>query len=720
MKSLTNYVQSLFVVLISFVLSLFAFPTYAFAIENDGYLKEFNVNIESDLDSQLHFIIAEESEWFPYINTQTSSKVFDCNNNGVFETNFCYNENYNLYVLQFKNDGKINYSSNIGRFDQNWFDVLKDGDILNYKYRINIDQTNNFINLSINKLGCKNIVKDTVLQYFGDCLNFASVSETLTIKGDSEGNFATNNLKGNGEIGITSSVTQFTKETNISVYVESEETEKDFNLNLINKNTKELVDSVELTTDIFGSSEHTFSLNKEAFTQDDTFYIEADLSEENDIISSDIAIKEDAMMGTENLNYAKFINANVNGKNINNDYIVSCSDSYNGRDLNLITITEEEFDETINISNRLNSVKELSILLNEALDNEDYEVYTISAKDLNGNRINIESNNSKDVIINVNIPYGSSEFVLNPDTLHIGKVNLVDGKTWDEFASKIIWNFVYDNGDPYNGIVKTTRTVKGTIVLPLGTYIPNSSSPALIVANEIIQGNGEFHKLPYNLGKTKNYSLSLYTDVVEIEDEDVPLEKLPGNFDEDIKDNINDGEDNKVDQDNNINDKDDNINNKYDGTDNEVNNDDEDVNDNDEENDENLGNNNNGDYDNKTNNKEDNFIIEEVTDDIVNNVTSEKQENDLKTPGAINMIEDNKENFTAEDLENMENKISGNNGKDQDYIKDQVTNNINNSQGLAQTGDNNLKLMLILVMVIIVSTLIMIFSNQSKIKNKLH
>lgn len=507
------------------------------------------------------FVFAKPSPWEPFIDAQSATAVFDAipNEQGhgcitipktVFSTGAPIDDlsEYQLYLLAYKNNGKLDHQNNPGRFDQNWFKPIKAGGTYEYQYRFAVvDQGDDRFRAELVPYGTHALDRYEVQNLLGDCTHFAVVSDSLEIKGDMEGNIATKNLSGHGEIGITSAVTEAVSEIEIQVYVESEEEEgAPILLTLSNVHTGEVVEHVELVADAWGSAEYVFRISKPAFTSADVYRITT-AGEDAEIITPDLGVESGAIMATENINYAKHITCSMlNGKNPISDHIVTTEDTYPGRSLTLETVTEDEFDDIIDIDWMLANVASLSKRLAHAASGNGYAVYHLNADDLTGGqRLNIRYDEQDSAIINVVVPSALPEFTISPDTLMLGSHNLCDGQTWDSFASKVLWNFVDENGEPYQGIVATTRTMKGTFLVPCGTYHPDSSSPALIVAKQVIQGNGEFHKVPFGCSGVAAYSMSVFPEGggdIDIDDEWPPLSPFPPGWGDDGDDDNDDGD----------------------------------------------------------------------------------------------------------------------------------------------------------------------------------
>lgn len=389
-------------------------------------------------------VLAKPSPWEPYIDEQGATAVFDAVADGQGRGSIQVGKvafrdgrpiedlsGYRPHLLSYIGDGEANHLANPGKFERNWFKVCSDGGSYNYQYAVRTSEVSEGqASASLEPLGAHPVARSEVLGLLGASRSFAVVSNALQIRGDMEGNVATRRLMGSGELGITSSVTAQTRELRIKVHARTEEPGAPVALALHEKASGEAVDRAELVSDDRCRAEHCFTVAKDAFSASDVYYVTSSIAGE-EAVSDDVAVEPSAIMGTENVSFARSVEADmVNGKNDLTDHLVSVSGSYPGRGLTLRTVSEEEFDATLDIGRLLQNATALSRKLASAASNEEYSVYRFKADDISGGkRIAVDYDDATDAVINVAIPSSTERFTISPDTFFLGSHNVSDGQT---------------------------------------------------------------------------------------------------------------------------------------------------------------------------------------------------------------------------------------------------------------------------------------------------
>lgn len=375
----------------------------------------------------------------------------------------------------------------------------------------------------------------------GEMASFSIVADEFRIKGDMEGNIAVNELSGHGEMGITNNVVRLAEAMEVRVRAEGG-SGRVLTAALVKRGQDVPSATCELAFDDDGRAEATLLVRKpEGFTIDDAYALRVfdeagkPLDEDCFEIGDPLGYPSDAIMATASMNYVKRMDVSsmVNGKRAENDRVVTVETDHDGARLDLMTVTEDEFDEMVDVGAWLDEAAELSCDLAMSVSTDELDVVEVRSDELTANnRMEIASEPGRATVLNVRIPFGRDRVGIDSDTLKVGGFHLArrsDNGFWDIDAGGVLWNFVYEDGTPYDGTVKAECSMSGAFLAPRAAFDTGFSSSKSVIAESVVQGDGEVHKVTFGQGRTAaaEFSLRLQDDSFEIEDEDVPLAPAP-------------------------------------------------------------------------------------------------------------------------------------------------------------------------------------------------
>ena len=474
------------------------------------------------ISSQYYVALVEyKQEWNGYASY---SKVTKLNLNGetLIEPTSELSSQMELVVLELR-QGR-SFTEN---FDTNAFKVYKNQDYLSYSYRLRIEKLSNQWNITISNVGTNATSLESIKNKLGIVNQYAVMADRFTIDGHIEGNIAVNNMTNGGEIQNTQNVTQ--KITKLTINVEKTVTpqlsqQETFRFGLFENNT--CIETKTITIPLHESKSVTqFVVEKSNGFSNNTVYAVYELDNQGNPLkdgdcfgnytvsytTSSPSDHYDSIMGSSNVSYVKSVDNNQSLKALYHTISLVTTEE-DAKDwygfLNVDVVSETEFNKMMNIQNHLNRISELSKDLAHAKTENDVHVYNIPISDLTGQEVSLpdyqDADNIQDcevAVLNIIIPKNETEVTINPHQLYLltksgRKYEIYNGGSWNDLATKIIWNYVDEDGNPYQGIVHNSSQMIGTMIIPEGTLYVGGSAANAIVGKTIIQTN-EIHKVPF-------------------------------------------------------------------------------------------------------------------------------------------------------------------------------------------------------------------------------
>ena len=474
------------------------------------------------ISSQYYVALVEyKQEWNGYASY---SKVTKLNLNGetLIEPTSELSSQMELVVLELR-QGR-SFTEN---FDTNAFKVYKNQDYLSYSYRLRIEKLSNQWNITISNVGTNATSLESIKNKLGIVNQYAVMADRFTIDSHIEGNIAVNNMTNGGEIQNTQNVTQ--KITKLTINVEKTVTpqlsqQETFRFGLFENNT--CIETKTITIPLHESKSVTqFVVEKSNGFSNNTVYAVYELDNQGNPLkdgdcfgnytvsytTSSPSDHYDSIMGSSNVSYVKSVDNNQSLKALYHTISLVTTEE-DAKDwygfLNVDVVSETEFNKMMNIQNHLNRISELSKDLAHAKTENDVHVYNIPISDLTGQEVSLpdyqDADNIQDcevAVLNIIIPKNETEVTINPHQLYLltksgRKYEIYNGGSWNDLATKIIWNYVDEDGNPYQGIVHNSSQMIGTMIIPEGTLYVGGSAANAIVGKTIIQTN-EIHKVPF-------------------------------------------------------------------------------------------------------------------------------------------------------------------------------------------------------------------------------
>ena len=474
------------------------------------------------ISSQYYVALVEyKQEWNGYASY---SKVTKLNLNGetLIEPTSELSSQMELVVLELR-QGR-SFTEN---FDTNAFKVYKNQDYLSYSYRLRIEKISNQWNITISNVGTNATSLESIKNKLGIVNQYAVMADRFTIDSHIEGNIAVNNMTNGGEIQNTQNVTQ--KITKLTINVEKTVTpqlsqQETFRFGLFENNT--CIETKTITIPLHESKSVTqFVVEKSNGFSNNTVYAVYELDNQGNPLkdgdcfgnytvsytTSSPSDHYDSIMGSSNVSYVKSVDNNQSLKALYHTISLVTTEE-DAKDwygfLNVDVVSETEFNKMMNIQNHLNRISGLSKDLAHAKTENDVHVYNIPISDLTGQEVSLpdyqDADNIQDcevAVLNIIIPKNETEVTINPHQLYLltksgRKYEIYNGGSWNDLATKIIWNYVDEDGNPYQGIVHNSSQMIGTMIIPEGTLYVGGSAANAIVGKTIIQTN-EIHKVPF-------------------------------------------------------------------------------------------------------------------------------------------------------------------------------------------------------------------------------
>ena len=455
------------------------------------------------------------------------------------------------------------YSQN---YDQSNYAVIKSNNILDYTKKVSGGEINgDAAEINVTTIG--NTTVSDVYGSLGSATNYAVFAGTFYNAGDMEGNIATDSFHSDGsDIGDSGNVGQYTERLKIHTTktVSGLKDTETFKFGLFDSNDKLVqvkaltfskdgtqsfnFDTIELgSSSGTGSSSYKYSVyeleesksgqytygsgkyNKVSNTYKD-FTVSYSENTAIEIFNNDNYVKTDS--GTVKLRDGNLYTTSKSGE-------ISISGQVNNVKYGL---SDSEFTSRVTngeyssggVSAMINGkLKTLARDLGTAKSGNGTQVIYITPNVLTGNSVylpyngNILADSAEKLVINMIVPDGITELdLLGGDIgiVDVGGTNIKDGKNWSKAGLNIVWNYIKEDGTPFNGTVKLGGgQLPGIQLLPDGTLYSGNNVSQLDVAKILHQIGGEIHKAPIQGERTAYVNISntgasgTYTPVVKKE-----------------------------------------------------------------------------------------------------------------------------------------------------------------------------------------------------------
>ena len=455
------------------------------------------------------------------------------------------------------------YSQN---YDQSNYAVIKSNNILDYTKKVSGGEINgDAAEINVTTIG--NTTVSDVYGSLGSATNYAVFAGTFYNAGDMEGNIATDSFHSDGsDIGDSGNVGQYTERLKIHTTktVSGLKDTESFKFGLFDSNDK-LVQVKALTFSKDGTQSFNFDtieLGSSSGTGSSSYkYSVYELEESKSGQYTYGSGKYNKVSNTYK-DFTVSYSENTAIEIFNNDnYVKTASGTVKLRDGNLYTTSKSG---EISISGQVNNVKYglsdseftsrvtngeyssggVSAMINGKLktlardlgtakSGNGTQVIYITPNVLTGNSVylpyngNILADSAEKLVINMIVPDGITELdLLGGDIgiVDVGGTNIKDGKNWSKAGLNIVWNYIKEDGTPFNGTVKLGGgQLPGIQLLPDGTLYSGNNVSQLDVAKILHQIGGEIHKAPIQGERTAYVNISntgasgTYTPVVKKE-----------------------------------------------------------------------------------------------------------------------------------------------------------------------------------------------------------
>ena len=452
------------------------------------------------------------------------------------------------------------------KYDQNNYAVIKSNNILDYTKKVSGGEINgDAAEINVTTIG--NTTVSDVYGSLGSATNYAVFAGTFYNAGDMEGNIATDSFYSDGsDIGDSGNVGQYTERLKIHTTktVSGLKDTETFKFGLFDSNDK-LVQVKALTFSQDGTQSFNFDtieLGNSSGTGSSSYkYSVYELEESKSGQYTYGSGKYNKVSNTYK-DFTVSYSENTAIEIFNNDnYVKTASGTVKLRDGNLYTtsksgeisvsgqvnnvkygLSDSEFTSRVTngeyssggVSAMINGkLKTLARDLGTAKSGNGTQVIYITPNVLTGNSVylpyngNILADSAEKLVINMIVPDGITELdLLGGDIgiVDVGGTNIKDGKNWSKAGLNIVWNYIKEDGTPFNGTVKLGGgQLPGIQLLPDGTLYSGNNVSQLDVAKILHQIGGEIHKAPIQGERTAYVNISntgasgTYTPVVKKE-----------------------------------------------------------------------------------------------------------------------------------------------------------------------------------------------------------
>ncbi len=479
-------------------------------------------------------------------------------------------EEFEVIVATQKKDKDVKVTDST-KFEENEFDKIENGQIVNGSYRIEIkkdvdmrNKNNGSIEIIVRSLEGRKYTIDEILPPLDLAYSFGIFARQFWLEADVEATIAVEKAnKLESDFGLS--------EHNYEGFYDSAETHKIVVGKKFTKNESGLANGEEVTielnkkdgtqnpiqtkkcvTDSKGRCSVTFDklvagsyfvsekingkeITKSEIVQDENGNdITVTIPEKNDITISKQNVNynyigdADSSIPTEKFKLREPGTLVVESQTLYDK--LKSVDKFNGTEekIKLVNLNENvsENYQKIDFENEFDKLNDVSTRLAGAIDSEDIKIYYLTSEQIKNKNINFNTDKKQYIVVNVDCTNVNSD-----SKVEIGGENYRDGelevgKTFVyEEGSKVIYNFYVRNGDvikPFSGTIETKGATAGIILAPSATvYGATGNHSGTVIAKEYHHTTGEVHQ--QFRGITGSLSIA---NKINIEEKDVNINKI--------------------------------------------------------------------------------------------------------------------------------------------------------------------------------------------------
>jgi len=557
-----GYLRSFLALFLAFVMIMAdsSVTTYAATVGRVKQKSAELVNVTLNAPDGTYYVAAmkDNGSWYEARSKVAKVDVTDGSGNVILQSRNITDAQVVLLTLK-----QGSYNEN---YAQDNYAVIKSNNILDYTKKVSGGEINgDAAEINVTTIG--NTTVSDVYGSLGSATNYAVFAGTFYNAGDMEGNIATDSFHSDGsDIGDSGNVGQYTERLKIHTTktVSGLKDTETFKFGLFDSNDK-LVQVKALTFSKDGTQSFNFDtieLGSSSGTGSSSYkYSVYELEESKSGQYTYGSGKYNKVSNTYK-DFTVSYSENTAIEIFNNDnYVKTASGTVKLRDGNLYTTSKSG---EISISGQVNNVKYglsdseftsrvtngeyssggVSAMINGKLktlardlgtakSGNGTQVIYITPNVLTGNSVylpyngNILADSAEKLVINMIVPDGIIELdLLGGDIgiVDVGGTNIKDGKNWSKAGLNIVWNYIKEDGTPFNGTVKLGGgQLPGIQLLPDGTLYSGNNVSQLDVAKILHQIGGEIHKAPIQGERTAYVNISntgasgTYTPVVKKE-----------------------------------------------------------------------------------------------------------------------------------------------------------------------------------------------------------
>ena len=557
-----GYLRSFLALFLAFVMIMAdsSVTTYAATVGRVKQKSAELVNVTLNAPDGTYYVAAmkDNGSWYEARSKVAKVDVTDGSGNVILQSRNITDAQVVLLTLK-----QGSYNEN---YAQDNYAVIKSNNILDYTKKVSGGEINgDAAEINVTTIG--NTTVSDVYGSLGSATNYAVFAGTFYNAGDMEGNIATDSFHSDGsDIGDSGNVGQYTERLKIHTTktVSGLKDTETFKFGLFDSNDK-LVQVKALTFSKDGTQSFNFDtieLGSSSGTGSSSYkYSVYELEESKSGQYTYGSGKYNKVSNTYK-DFTVSYSENTAIEIFNNDnYVKTASGTVKLRDGNLYTTSKSG---EISISGQVNNVKYglsdseftsrvtngeyssggVSAMINGKLktlardlgtakSGNGTQVIYITPNVLTGNSVylpyngNILADSAEKLVINMIVPDGITELdLLGGDIgiVDVGGTNIKDGKNWSKAGLNIVWNYIKEDGTPFNGTVKLGGgQLPGIQLLPDGTLYSGNNVSQLDVAKILHQIGGEIHKAPIQGERTAYVNISntgasgTYTPVVKKE-----------------------------------------------------------------------------------------------------------------------------------------------------------------------------------------------------------
>ena len=488
------------------------------------------------------------------------TKIYD--QNGTNKDQILSGE-YNVIIAIPNGAHKNDQIKENTKFEQNNFDVYKNGDIFNGSYKLEFqdkitvksgESTN--LDIVVKSLSGTKYSSDEILSSLHLAGRFGIFARTLKLSADIESTMAVEYLErtNNQTFGLSDNNYNKLKETKEThkVVVDASylketgepEADKKIVLNLVNDNKK--IQTNTCVTNSEGSCSTVFNnLNSGTYS---VFQV---INGEE--INTDKNIKqEDGSTVSINFSGSSLSLSGINDSNYNYNYIKNINNNSNEvnlekiRDPGILVLGENELVqkyvnhqefknknvivalagtngyEEINFDNEFENLNKLSVNLSNAVDSGTIKVYYLTKENIKNKNIHFKSDGREYLVVNIDCT--NSDNIDFEGEHYLDDVKMDNDSFLYDKSGKVIFNF-YEEKDgkkvPYDGKITTKSATAGIFLAPSASVEgATGNHSGTIIAKDYDHKSGEVHQKVYPM----RAKVVLLNKIVKIEQPTEPEE----------------------------------------------------------------------------------------------------------------------------------------------------------------------------------------------------